>query len=271
MAAGIAYYALFSLFPLLLGIVAVIDMLGLSQPVQDSLFRMTGQFLPGSGGMVVGNIESVIESREIGLVSLLILVWSSSSVFEITHRSLNRAWAVEKERPFILSKLVDTGMAIGIGLLFLLSVGMSAVLNFAWQLTTPAIRDLEGGTLWRLALGLTPLIVSFVLFSLVYRFMPDAKVRWLDAMLGALLAAVLFEFAKILFGWYLIFIANYSLVYGSLAAVMALLFWAYVSAVILLVGAEFAAAYARLHGAQKPGPSVDDLLVAEEENTPAPG
>ena len=89
-----------------------------------------------------------------------------------------------------------------------------------------------------------------MLFALVYRYVPHTRLTWGDVWPGAGLAAVLFEASKNLFAWYLASFANYSLVYGSLATVIVFLLWTYISALVLLVGAEFAAVYTRLFGSQ---------------------
>ncbi len=265
MSASIAYYALFSLFPLLLAIVAIFEMIAGPQDVENRLLRITGQFFPGSGGMVVGNIEAVIESRQtFGVISLLLLLWSASAVFASVRHSLNRAWNVEKERPFLQSMLTDIGMAGGVGLLFMLSVGTTFMLRFAWQALPQAIQVLDRTAVWRAAFGLTPLCVSFILFLLIYRFGPDAKVRWKDVLPGAVLAAALFEVAKGLFTWYLTNVARYGEVYGALSTMIALLFWAYVSAIILLLGAELAAEYAKLRSSQEAAQARADAAVSEE-------
>ena len=266
MSAGIAYYALFSLFPLLLAIVAVLEIIAGPQDVENRLFQITGQLFPGSGRLVVGNIEAAIEARQtFGGISLLFLLWSASAVFAIIRHSLNRAWNVEKERPFLQRTLKDIGMAVGVGLLFMLSVGTTFMFVFAWQMLPPAIRVLDSTAVWKTASGLTPLCVSFILFLLIYRFGPDAEVRWKDVLPGAVLAAVLFEVAKTLFTWYLTNVAKYGEVYGSLSTVIAFLFWAYLSAIILLLGAELAAGYAKLRRSQVVAQARGDPAVSEED------
>lgn len=108
------------------------------------------------------------------------------------------------------------------------------------------LRDLA--KVWYLGMALLPLAFSFVIFALVYRFVPNDRISWRDVWPGALLAAFLFEVAKNAFAWYLANFANYSLVCGSLGAVIAFLFWSYLSALILLLGAELASEYSRLLG-----------------------
>lgn len=252
LAAGIAYYALFSVFPLLLGLIALLGLLLEPAQVQKRLLEMTSQVFPASADLVSQNIDAVVASRgAIGLLSILGLFWSASALFAAIRKSLNRAWNVERERPFLKQKLIDFGMAAGVGLLLLVSVTITAAYGVAWQLLPPQVRMVEESGLWRIAASLLPLVFSFMLFAMVYRFVPNTTVSWGDIWPGAALAAILFEAAKNLFVWYLSSFANYSLVYGSLATVIVFLFWTYISALILLAGAELAAAYTRLFGSKR--------------------
>ena len=252
MAAGIAYYALFSIFPLLLGLIALLGLLLEPTQVQKRLLEMTSQVFPASADLVSQNIDAVVAARgAIGLFSILGLFWSASAIFAAIRKSLNRAWNVERDRPFLKQKLIEFSMAAGVGVLFLLSVTITAVFGVAWQLLPPQVSMLKESGLWRLAAGLLPLVFSFMLFAMVYRFVPNVTLTWGDVWPGAALAAVLFETAKNLFIWYLASFANYALVYGSLATVIVFLLWTYISALILLAGAEFAAVYTRLFGSQR--------------------
>lgn len=267
MSASIAYYALFSLFPLLLAIVTILQIIAGPQDVEHRVLQITGQLFPGSGSLVVGNIEAALESRQtFGIISLLLLLWSASAVFAIIRHSLNRAWNVEKERPFLQRTLTDIGMAVGVGLLFMLSLGTTVMFRFAWHTLPPAIQVLDRSIVWKTASGLTPLCISFILFLLIYRLGPDAEVRWKDVLPSAVLAAALFEVAKTLFSWYLTTVARYGEVYGSLSAVIAFLFWAYISAIILLLGAELGAAYAKLRISQEAAQGRGDATVSEENS-----
>ena len=92
------------------------------------------------------------------------------------------------------------------------------------------------------------LLVTFTVFSLIYMFMPNIKTRWRHIWPGALFAAILFETVKNLFIYYLANFTGYELVYGSLASVIILLVWIYLSAYILIIGAEFVSEYSHMHG-----------------------
>jgi membrane protein len=100
--------------------------------------------------------------------------------------------------------------------------------------------------------SLLPVLISVVLFILIYRTMPRNRVTWRDVWLGGLLAGLIWEGARRVFAWYLGNFANYSLIYGSLGAVIGFLLWAYLSAMIVLLGAEFTAQYSAWRRAGRP-------------------
>lgn len=255
MAAGIAYYAFFSIFPLLLGLIAILGIVLEPAEVQGRLLEMVLQAFPASAGLVAQNIEGVVASRgALGLLSVLGLLWSSMLVFAAIRRSLNRAWDLERQRSFLKQKLLELGMVGAVGLLLLVWLAATAYFRFTGQFLPTELRLLESSPVWKAAMSLMPAVFSFGVFTLIYRFVPNTRITWGDVWPGALLAAALFEAGKNLFAWYLASFANYSLVYGSLGAIIAFLFWAYLSALILLLGAEFTAEYARLFGSHSNSP-----------------
>lgn len=247
MAAGVAYYAFFSIFPLLLGLIAILGLLLEPVEVQGRLLEIVFQVFPGAAGLVAQNIEGVVASRAtIGILSVVGLLWSATAVLAAISRSVNRAWDLERRRPFLKQKLMELGVVVAVALLLLFWLAATAFFRFAWQFLPTELQLLESGPALNVAMALVPAAFSFSIFLVVYRFVPNTRITWGDVWPGALLAAALFEAAKNLFAWYLASFANYSLVYGSLGAIVAFLFWAYVSALILLLGAEFTAEYARL-------------------------
>ncbi len=242
MAAGIAYYGIFSLFPLLLGLIALLGMFLPSEKVQEELFDFFRQNLPGSIDLLERNIEGVIHLRgALGILSLIGLFWGGSAVFGAVSRSVNRAWDVHQDRPFLKRKLRDLAMAMGIGLLFLLSMGGTAAFAILSRVDMTVL-----GAAVNFGGRFLAFFFSFAIFLLIYKFIPNTKTFWRYVWPGALLAAILFEIAKGLFILYLSHFADYESVYGSVGSVIVLLFWIYISAFILILGAEFSSEYGRL-------------------------
>jgi membrane protein len=241
-AAGIAYYAIISLFPLLLGLIAILGFILPSEQVQEELLDFFERNLPGAIDVLEQNIDSVIKFRgTIGAVSLVLLLWSASAMFGAINRTVNRVWDIHKDRPFYIRKLRDIGMALGIGILFFLSMGATSVFSFLRNLDSPlAIASSDIGA------RLLAFLFSIAIFLLLYKFIPNTKTYWRYIWPGAVLAGILFEIAKTAFVFYLDHFASYESVYGNVASMIILLFWIYISAFIMILGAELSAEYGRM-------------------------
>ena len=242
MAAGVAYYAVLSLFPLILGLIAILGIFLPAETLQEELFEFFERNIPGATEALRDNIENVIQFRgAIGAISLILLLWSASTMFGAISRTINRAWDVHKDRPFHIRKLRDLVMAVGVGALFMLSVGATSVFSIlqAWDLPFVSIAADSGARV----LGF---IFSLGIFLILYKFIPNTKTYWRYVWPGAVIAAVLFEIGKSLFVFYIDRFATYQSVYGGVASMIILLIWIYISAFILILGAEISAEYGRM-------------------------
>jgi membrane protein len=244
--AGVAYYAILSIFPLLLGLIAVFGFFLPSADLQDELLKFVGSNFPGATDILKQNMENVVRLRgAAGVLSILLLFWGASAVFSSISLAINRAWDIRLHRSFFIRKASELIMALSTGLIFLLSLGASAAISILRGVfNLPAAKMMTVGLGSRLAAFLLILAV----FLLLYKLVPNSKTNWRDIWPGAILAAVFFEIARTLFIFYLENYANYQLVYGSIASIIVLLVWIYYSAYIIIMGAEFTSQYSRLHG-----------------------
>jgi membrane protein len=141
-------------------------------------------------------------------------------------------------------------MALGVGALFFASLAASALIQALGRIdiAIPGRSFLLGESgFWQPVLRIFPLLIAFGIFALIYRFIPNCKTYWRYVWPGALVAALMFELSKGLFLWYLENVATYDQVYGNLASVVVFLFWAYLTSLILILGAEISSEYERLY------------------------
>jgi membrane protein len=193
---------------------------------------------------VASTLENVAQTRSsaIGIVGLLTLGWSGSAMFGVVRSSLNHVFRVNSPRPIVLQKLLDLGIVLAFAPFFIGSV----VATSALRLARTASEDLHYlgdlpenlGIAWWIASTALPLAISFVAFFFTYWLIPARRTHAKYVAGGALLAAVLFEIVKLGFTIYLENFSSYDVVFGSLGAVVSFLFWVYLSANILLLGAE---------------------------------
>ena len=249
MAASVAYYAFFSIFPLLLGLIALLSLFLESADIQSRLTDFVTKFLPGSESLIDTNIDAVLRLRgTLGVIAVVGLFWSGSAVFGAVTRAVNRAWDVQKDRPLFVSKPRQLVMALGVGVLFYLSLSAATFVRMAGRFEesdVPGVGfliNVGGQTL----LQGTAFLLTLLTFLMIYKFMPNTKTYWRYVWPGAVVGAALFEIAKNLFIMYLNSFASFEDVYGSLAPVIVLLLWAYVSGFVLIVGAELSSEYGRM-------------------------
>jgi len=251
LSAGVAYYSVFSVFPLLLGLLAISGTVFTSITLQEQFLDYVTESMPGSEEFVSKNIEELVRFRgALGIGAILGLLWSGSSAFGAMSRAINRAWDVEKDRPFYVAKTLHIIIALGVGILFLLSsfasVAIELLSNYSRDLGLPGHAFFLDFGLGNLMLKAVPWAITLAVFLLLYRFVPNCKTYWRYVWTGAVVATILFEASKGIFMWYLVNVANYELIYGSVASMMVLMSWAYVSAFILILGAEISSEYGRM-------------------------
>ena len=246
MAAGVAFYAVFSLFPLVLGTIAVAGFFVSSGSVQAGLLDFLNEQIPGLGDsdIIRGNIQGLVQARgALGIASIIGLFWSGRAVFGAVHRVVNRAWNVTEPHHFLVQQLVQIGIGLTFGFIFLLSIGLSTFGRIVANETPVLSTSGAFQTLWQTLFTLVPLVLSTTLFLAIYRFVPDTKVSWRYVIPAAVISGALFEGSKALFVWYLDSFGSFDRVYGSISTVVVLMVWTYVSSIILVVGAEIASEY----------------------------
>lgn len=255
MAAGLAYYAVLSLFPLAIGLISLLGLLLDSEQLNNQVFSFFDTFLPVSERLLSANVEDTSRIQGfLGVVSFLGLFWSASLMFGAITRSVNRAWDIHQDRPFYIDKVRNIAMAFSVAPLFLLSFSTTAGLQMLEAADLPpglANAFLEYGFI-EVAARILPFLFSLTIFLLIYKFTPNTKTYWRYIWPGAILAAVLFEVFKSVFVFYVDNFANYEEIYGSLASLIVLLAWTYFSGLILIAGAEFSSEYERMrHGVER--------------------
>ena len=252
-AAGVAYYAIISIFPLLLGLIAVFGFFLPSLNLQDALLKFVGNNIPGATSILKDNIANVIRLRGVmSILSIVILFWSASALFSSISLAINRAWNISISRHFFIRKASELGMVFGTGILFLLSLGASSVITITGSALNLPTADL---IIVYISTKLAAFLLMFAVFLLLYKLLPNTKTYWRGVWPGALLAAILFELARTLFIFYLDNFANYQLIYGSITSIIILLVWTYYSALIMILGAEFTFQYSRMRNLVAAGSS----------------
>lgn len=221
---------------------------GLEAKLVDTLLAYSPSLGGGLRQLLTTTLGSIGgHGLALGLTGLLGLAWTASALFGQIRLALNLAFDVEHRRPLLRQKLVDLGLVLLAGLFFAASSAATGLLEFAG--TLPAL-DRVPDVAWGVVTFAVPLAVLVVVFGFLYWTVPAHHHRLGEVWPGAAAAALLFQAAQFLFSLYLSHFGHYDRLYGSLGALVAFLFWTYISAVILILGAELAAEMAaRSHAA----------------------
>ena len=245
--AAIAYYSLLSLFPFLLLVVSILDSIASATPAdREAVISFVFQYFPTQVGEFIGR-QLGSASVQGGIAGALALTWASLGVFGAITSAVNEAWGVEKQRSFWKHRLVSFLMFVAAGLVMILALLLVSAINVA---RSNWFGELLSRFHWLAALQTLTLdylatILLIVGLGLVFYFIPNAKTRFRDVWVGAVLTGLLWRLAFDGFSWY-VKTSRLTEVHRSITAVVIFLLWVYVSSIILMYGVEFTAGYARL-------------------------
>lgn len=256
LAASISYYVLFSMFPLAILVVSIAGVVLTDEALRERTIASLLELLPVSFGAGREQLEEVIEPisqgrSAVGLVAVLGLIWSASGMMASLRYALDQVWDLSFRRPFLSGKAFDIMLVAGVGALIVTSVAMTLLLQLLRHVSEDVADDLGFlGQSTHIALDalilVLPAVLPFITFMVVYVVVPSIRVRPRDALPGALLATLLFEILKNSFTIYLRDFASFDAVYGTLGALIALIFFVFLSSLSMLIGAEVAAHWPRV-------------------------
>jgi membrane protein len=248
-AASIAYYSLLSLFPFFLLAFAMLGKATADEHDRAAVFAFVLRYFPSQFDFIARQVDEFrTHSLRLGVAGTIALVWGALGFFGAISTAVNYAWGVDRQRSYWKHKLLSflmlcvAGSILLIALLLVSATQMVGATWFAGVLARfPGLTVLRSLTVRNATTMLFIVVVGFV-----YYFVPNAKVRFRDVWIGALVTGLLWKGALEGFSWYMRDMSRFSRVNGSIAAVVVFLVWVYTQAVILLYGVEFTASYARL-------------------------
>jgi membrane protein len=248
-AATIAFWTFFSIFPLLIGVISLGGYFLESTRLQVGIDEAINHIFPGSATLIHDNIEAVIRLRgTMSWVGIVTLLWTAGKGFGAITRVVNRAIGASRTHFFLLAKLRYFFMAAAVSILSIVSVGFTAAVEIAFDPSLISQLGIGAVEIPRLEGWAFSFVMVFLMFLIIYKITPYVDVAWRQIVPGSLLAAVLFEFCKALFLFYLDRMAHFEAVYGSLSSIIILLLWLYLSALILVIGAVYNSVRSRSDG-----------------------
>jgi membrane protein len=278
LSASLSYYTIFALGPLLM---IIISLAGIffreKEKVHEKVYTQLTELVGHESALqiqdIIINIQNSRHSNTGAIIGVIVLFIGATGVFTEMQDSINYIWSV-KAKPkkswvkFIINRLLSFSLIVSMGFIMLVSLILSALLTL---LSDRLMQLLPGYTIAFFEVVNTAiiLIVNTALFTVIFKILPDAVIAWKDAVVGALLTAVLFLTGKFLIGYY-IGHSNLGITYGAAASIIILLTWVYYSAMILYFGAEFTKMYALQSGSGiRPKQTAVFIIKKESKEVPS--
>jgi len=257
LSASLAYYTVFSIAPLL---IIIISLAGLFFPNDAAAKAIYPHMVHYVGAQAANEVQSILKHLALSgkstlatTIGVMVLMLGASSIFMEIQDSLNIIWRV-KAKPkkgwlkLIENRFLSFSLIIGVGFLLLASLIVNLLItaigdwleHFLHPVTTLLIKGIN--------LGITFIIIS-ILFAIIFKFLPDVKIKWRDVRSGAFFTAVFFMLGQYAINVYVQYAAKTS-TYGAAGSILVLLIWIYYTSAILYIGAEFTQVFAEARGSQ---------------------
>ena len=252
--AALAYYTIFSLAPLLVIVIAIAGLVFRREAVAGQLAAEMQNLIGEQGAKAIEDMVASASKPQAGAIATIIgvamLLFGAMGLFGQLQDAMNTIWEVQPKpgrgiMGFLRDRLLSLSMVLGTAFLLLVSLVITAALSAL----SGIFGNWQGGLIGQGVNALVSFAVISLLFAMIYRFLPDAKIAWRDVWLGAAITALLFVLGKWLIGLYLGH-ASVGSAYGAAGSLAVLLVWLYYSAQIFLYGAEFTKAYANRFGSR---------------------
>ena len=248
--ASLSYYTIFSLGPVLIIIISLAGIFFGKDAVEGKMYGQI-QGLVGSAAAlqiqdIISNIEESQMSRSGAILGLVILFIGATGVFTEMQDSINYIWSI-KTKPkksivkFLLDRLLSFSLIISFGFILMVSLGVHALVDLLYDKLKIYFNEVTV-ILFQGMNYVILFVVITTLFAIIFKILPDAKIRWKDSFVGASFTAVLFLIGKSFISLYL-GNSNIGVTYGAAASVVIILLWVYYTSIILYFGAEFTKIY----------------------------
>ena len=255
MSAALAYYTVFSIAPMLIVIISLLDLFYGRNAIEGTIFQHIQGFIGVDAALQIQQvIKNAAISKDISwasIVGICALIFAATGVFAEIQDSINYIWRL-KAKPkkgwlkLVLNRVLSFSMVVSIGFILLVSLIVNSVLDMIGQQLLKLFPEIAVYVAYGINLFITFSTISF-LFAVIFKVLPDARIHWRDVITGAVTTAILFMLGKFAIGYYL-GKTHISSTYGAAGSVVIILLWVYYSSMILYFGACFTRAYAKRTG-----------------------
>ncbi|MES2851150.1 MAG: YihY/virulence factor BrkB family protein [Bacteroidota bacterium] len=255
LAGSLAYFTVFSLGPLLVVIISLCGIFLKREAIEGRIYSILNDFV---GQDTAAQLQQIVQNASIGnksivagIIGVVILLIGATTVFAEIQDSINSIWGL-KPKPkhgllkLLINRLLSFSLVVSLGFLLLVSLSITGIIESLNDRLQQHFPEVTVYVFYVLNLLLT-LGISTLIFAVIFKVLPDAKVKWKDVTTGAFVTAILFLAGKFLISFY-ISQTNIGSTYGAAGSLVVILAWIYYSSLILYIGAEFTKAYAVKYG-----------------------
>lgn len=253
--ASLAYYTVFSIAPLLVIVTALLGFFFGKEAMQGQIYQQLSHLVGSVAALqiqdTIKNIHLNNNSYLASVISIIILFIGATTIFGEIQDSLNKIWGlrIKPKRVWwklIITRLLSFSLILSIGAILIVSFILNALLNAFGDLVANYLKNYSNYFMEITETVLSLLVTGF-LFSLIFKILPDAKIKWKDVLLGGFVTAIFFTLGKMGIGYY-IGKSKMSSLYGAAGSIIIFMVWVYYSSIILYLGAEFTKVNAKLYG-----------------------
>ncbi len=275
--ASLAYYTVFSIAPLLVMVSTLSGIFFGKEAVNGEIYKQLKQLIGSDAALqiqdIIKNIHLTGNNFFATIVSIIILLIGATSIFGEVQDSLNKIWGLRIKTKkiwwkLILTRLLSFSLIVSIGFIMMVSLILNALVSAFGNFLSRYIRNFSIYFIEGSEAILSFIVISF-LFSLMFKLLPDAKIRWKEVLVGGLVTAIFFTLGKFAIGFYL-GKSNLSTLYGAAGSIIVIMVWVYYSSIILYLGAEFTKVHANLYGRKIQPNEYAEWIIVQEKQVSAP-
>jgi membrane protein len=269
--ASLSYYTVFSLAPMLIIIISICGQFFGRDAVQGQVYGEIKDMVGSEAALqiqdTIKNIHLTKDTPVATTISIIVLLIGGTAMFGEIQDSLNRIWGLKVKAKktwwkLILSRLLSFSLIISLGFVLMVSLVLNAVIAIIGDRLNHLIAGVD-----RVFIPVIDNLVTFgittLLFAVIFKVLPDAKIKWKDVTVGAFITAILFTLGKIGIGFYL-GRSNMATIYGAAGSVIIIMVWAYYTSVILYLGAEVTKVYATQYGSKIQPSDFSEWIITEQ-------
>ncbi|MEO7768024.1 MAG: YihY/virulence factor BrkB family protein [Ferruginibacter sp.] len=269
--ASLSYYTVFSLAPMLIIIISICGYIFGKEAVQGQLYGEIKDMVGSNAAIqiqdTIKNIHLTKDTPVATMVGFVVLLIGGTAIFGEIQDSLNKIWGLKVKTKkawwkLLLSRLLSFSLIICLGFVLMVSLLLNALVAIIGDHLNRLITGV-GKVFIPVIDNLLTFSITTLVFAVIFKVLPDAKIRWKDVGVGAFITAILFTLGKIVIGWYL-GRSNMATIYGAAGSVIIIMVWAYYSSVILYLGAECTKVYATQYGTKIQPNDYSEWIIIEQ-------